>query len=108
MKGTSNHKALSGQREDTVAQDTGSTPNGKARPIRVEDSPRHFPVASDPPVLPAMIPDEVLDYYGWLFCQGGFRHLDMTFEGFLTVVALVSPCARQKLVSERTSDAFRS
>jgi hypothetical protein len=38
-----------------------------------------------------MIPDEILDYYGWVFCQGGFLNLQMTFEQFLTVVAAVSP-----------------
>ena len=37
------------------------------------------------------IPDEILDYYGWVFCQGGFLNLQMTFEQFLTVVAAVSP-----------------
>jgi hypothetical protein len=38
-----------------------------------------------------MIPDEILDYYGWVFCQGGFLNLHMTFEQFLAVVAAVSP-----------------
>jgi hypothetical protein len=38
-----------------------------------------------------MIPDEILDYYGWVFCQGGFLNLQMTFEQFLAVVAAVSP-----------------
>jgi len=38
-----------------------------------------------------MIPDEILDYYGWVFCQGGFANLQMTFEQFLAVVAAVSP-----------------
>jgi hypothetical protein len=41
--------------------------------------------------LPLLIPDEILDYYGWVFCQGGFLNLQMTFEQFLTVVAAVSP-----------------
>jgi hypothetical protein len=35
--------------------------------------------------------DEILDYYGWVFCQGGFLNLQMTFEQFLAVVAAVSP-----------------
>jgi hypothetical protein len=30
------------------------------------------PVASVEPQLPAMIPDERLDYYAWVFCQRGF------------------------------------
>jgi len=38
-----------------------------------------------------MIPDEILDYYGWVFCQGGFLNLQMTFEQFLAVVAAISP-----------------
>ena len=42
-------------------------------------------------VLPLVIPDEILDYYGWVFCQGGFLNLHMTFEQFLAVVAAVSP-----------------
>src|SRR5690242_14805606 len=55
------------------------------------DEPRRFPLVSSLPRLPLMIPDEILDYYGWVFCQGGFLNLQMTFEQFLTVVAAVSP-----------------
>jgi hypothetical protein len=53
--------------------------------------PHPFPMVSTLPRLPAVIPDEILDYYGWVFCQGGFSNLQMTFEQFLTVVAAVSP-----------------
>src|SRR5712692_4699633 len=53
--------------------------------------PHPFPVVSSLPRLPTMIPDEILDYYGWVFCQGGFLNLQMTFEQFLAVVAAVSP-----------------
>jgi hypothetical protein len=53
--------------------------------------PRPFPVVTSLPRLPVMIPDEILDYYGWVFCQGGFLNLHMTFEQFLTVVAAISP-----------------
>lgn len=60
-----------------------------AEPPHIE--PRRFPVVSSMPRLPLMIPDEILDYYGWVFCQGGFVNLQMTFEQFLTVVAAVSP-----------------
>src|ERR1700728_4621390 len=55
------------------------------------DEPRRFPLVSTLPRLPLVIPDEILDYYGWVFCQGGFLNLQMTFEQFLTVVAAVSP-----------------
>jgi len=59
-------------------------------PRRIEE-PRRFPLVSNLPRLPLMIPDEILDYYGWVFCQGGFLNLQMTFEQFLAVVAAVSP-----------------
>ena len=55
------------------------------------DEPRRFPLVSTLPRLPLAIPDEILDYYGWVFCQGGFLNLQMTFEQFLAVVAAVSP-----------------
>lgn len=61
-----------------------------ADPRRIEE-PRRFPLVSTLPRLPLMIPDEILDYYGWVFCQGGFLNLQMTFEQFLAVVAAVSP-----------------
>jgi len=56
-------------------------------------APRPFPSVSTTPRLPSMIPDEILDYFGWVFCQGGFLNLHMTFEQFLAVVAAVSPTA---------------
>jgi hypothetical protein len=54
-------------------------------------APRQFPVVSTLPRLPVMIPDEILDYYGWVFCQGGFLNMQMTFEQFLAVVATLAP-----------------
>src|SRR5690348_17683552 len=45
-----------------------------------------FPPAHGPE-LPSVSPDELLDFYAFIFCQGGFRHLGMTFEQFLSVVA---------------------
>src|SRR5271167_1967632 len=62
--------------------------DGSARHL---DEPRRFPLVTTLPRLPVMIPDEILDYYGWVFCQGGFLNLQMTFEQFLAVVAAVSP-----------------
>jgi len=59
--------------------------------VRRIEAPRRFPLVSSLPRLPVMIPDEILDYYGWVFCQGGFLNLQMTFEQFLSVVAAVSP-----------------
>ena len=52
---------------------------------------REFPIASTAPSLPLAIRDEVLDLYAFLFCQGGFRHLGMTFEQFLLVIAAFKP-----------------
>jgi hypothetical protein len=78
-------------RESTVVDgqtDPYADSNGEARSI---DEPRRFPLVSTLPRLPLMIPDEILDYYGWVFCQGGFLNLQMTFEQFLAVVAAVSP-----------------
>ena len=63
--------------------------NGLQQP----DAPRGLPFVSNLPGLPLMIPDEILDYYGWVFCQGCFLNLQMTFEQFLIVVAAVSPSA---------------
>ncbi len=37
------------------------------------------------------MPDELVDFYAFIFYQGGFRHLGMTFEQFLLVVATVNP-----------------
>src|ERR1700691_1295981 len=59
--------------------------------LRRVEEPRRFPTVSTLPRLPLVIPDEILDYYGWVFCQGGFLNLQMTFEQFLAVVAAVSP-----------------
>lgn len=65
-------------------------PEAGSEPRRL-DEPRRFPLVSTLPRLPLMIPDEILDYYGWVFCQGGFLNLQMTFEQFLAVVAALSP-----------------
>jgi hypothetical protein len=54
-----------------------------------------------------MIPDEILDYYGWVFCQGGFLNLQMTFEQFLAVVAAVSPSGLCPEYEDSTIDGRR-
>lgn len=76
-------------RESSVVSNGGSYQNDGESSPHIE--PRRFPIVSSLPRLPLMIPDEILDYYGWVFCQGGFVNLQMTFEQFLTVVAAVSP-----------------
>jgi len=54
-----------------------------------EFNAREFPESSTAPALPTLIADDVLDYYGYIFCRGGFRELKMTFEQFLLVVDLI-------------------
>jgi hypothetical protein len=62
--------------------------SGGAEPIR---EPRAFPDASTAPVLPVVIRDEMLEFYAFIFCQGGFRNLGMTFEQFMLVAAALKP-----------------
>src|SRR5216683_7873380 len=76
-------------REGSVVLDEALRTNDVDLPYL--EGPRRFPIVSSLPRLPLMIPDEILDYYGWVFCQGGFLNLQMTFEQFLAVVAAVSP-----------------
>jgi hypothetical protein len=76
-------------RETSIVMDGGIEAADEGLPHL--DTPRRFPIVSSLPRMPLMIPDEILDYYGWVFCQGGFLNLQMTFEQFLTVVAAVSP-----------------
>jgi hypothetical protein len=51
--------------------------------------PREFPCSSAIPTLPTSIPEEILDYYAFVFCQFGFAQLNMTFEQFLVVASSV-------------------
>jgi hypothetical protein len=50
-----------------------------------------FPESSTSRVLPLIIRDEMLEFYAFIFCQGDFRQLGMTFEQFLLVVAAIKP-----------------
>jgi hypothetical protein len=61
-----------------------------ARTVSVRE-PHEFPEASARPTLPVKISDELVEFYAFVFCQGGFRQLDMTFEQFLLVVAAIKP-----------------
>lgn len=79
-------------REGNIVADETPDPNIVLEALQV-GSPRPFPSVTTMPRLPLMIPDEILDYFGWVFCQGGFLNLHMTFEQFLAVVAAVSPAA---------------
>ena len=79
-------------REGNVVAENDDTANEAMEALRAAAA-RPFPSVSTTPRLPAMIPDEILEYFGWVFCQGGFLNLHMTFEQFLSVVAAVSPGA---------------
>jgi hypothetical protein len=61
-----------------------------ARQVLVRE-PRAFPEASTSPALPTTIRDEMLEFYAFVFCQGGFRQVGLTFEQFLLVAAAVKP-----------------
>jgi hypothetical protein len=62
----------------------------QSREVRARE-PRAFPEASTSPALPTTIRDEMVEFYAFVFCQGGFRQTGMTFEQFLLVVAAVKP-----------------
>jgi hypothetical protein len=79
-------------REGNVVAENDDSANEAMGALRAAAA-RPFPSVSTTPRLPAMIPDEILEYFGWVFCQGGFLNLHMTFEQFLSVVAAVSPGA---------------
>src|SRR5271168_1040368 len=53
--------------------------------------PRAFPEASTAPTLPTSIRDEMVEFYAFVFCQGGFRQTGITFEQFLLVAAAIKP-----------------
>ncbi len=50
---------------------------------------RAFPLSSNVPELPSRIPDRIIDFYAFVFCQSGFRNLGMTFEQFLAVISVI-------------------
>ncbi len=52
--------------------------------------PHEFPEAVTSRTLPVAVRDETLEFYAFVFCQGGFRHLGMTFEQFLLVAAAIN------------------
>jgi hypothetical protein len=69
-------------------------PASKTRVLRLvgnrpDLATRDFPIVEDARELPIRIPDEILDYYAFVFCQGGFHHHGITFQQFLTVVDTV-------------------
>lgn len=53
------------------------------------DDLRHYPTAFSRERQPLIIPDAILEFYAFLFCQGQYLSLGMTFEHFLLVVTSV-------------------
>jgi hypothetical protein len=53
------------------------------------DDLRDFPIASRRERKLLVIPDPILEFYAFLFCQGRYLSLGMTFEQFLIVVTSV-------------------
>jgi hypothetical protein len=70
-------------------------PSSRRRIVRIDTvlarEPRTFPESPTRPTLPMTIRDEMLELYAFIFCQGGFRQLGMTFEQFLLVAAAIKP-----------------
>lgn len=52
---------------------------------------RAFPEARARAALSNNVRDEILEFYAFVFCQGGFRQLGLTFEQFLLVAAAIKP-----------------
>jgi hypothetical protein len=50
---------------------------------------RDYPIASRRERQLLIIPDAILEFYAFLFCQGQYLSLGMTFEHFLLVVTSV-------------------
>ena len=50
---------------------------------------REYPMASRRERQLLIIPDAILEFYAFLFCQGQYLSLGMTFEHFLLVVTSV-------------------
>jgi hypothetical protein len=72
-------------------KETGCFPGFEQRDATTRWRLRDYssPVVRRP--LSLVIRDDILDYYGWVFCQGGFGSLHMTFEQFLMVIAELWP-----------------
>ena len=60
-------------------------------PPRRTETPRYFPISREVRTRDLIMRDEVLEHYAWIFCQGGFPNLAITFEQFLMVVATWRP-----------------
>ena len=69
---------------------TSRSPNIQSQAVPARE-PRAFPEAPARLALPTSIRDEMLELYVFIFCQGGFHQLGMTFEQFVLVAASIKP-----------------
>jgi len=84
-------------REERIAELTGTFPVEERTTLRIAPrlhsassfDARAFPLSSNAPELPSRIPDQIIDFYAFVFCQKGFRNLGMTFEQFLAVISVI-------------------
>lgn len=84
------------QTEDSIcASFKAIEPSSRRRIIRIGTvlarEPRAFPESPTRLTLPTTIRNEMLELYAFIFCQGGFRQLEMTFEQFLLAAAAIKP-----------------
>ena len=54
-------------------------------------SQRTYPESLTQPTLPPIISENMINQYADIFCHGGFRQMQMTFEQFLLVAATIKP-----------------
>lgn len=75
---------------ETCPVEEAARPRVVAEPIpALTFNARAFPLSSNMPQVPLRISDQTIDFYAFVFCQGGFRNLGVTFEQFLAVIAVV-------------------
>jgi len=66
-----------------------ATPAGVPSRYNAGGDVRDFPIASRRERQLLIIPDEILEFYAFLFCQGRYGSLGMTFEHFLLVLTSI-------------------
>ena len=84
-------------REERIAEPTGTFRVEERTTLRIAPrlhaassfDARAFPLSANVPELPLRIPDQIIDFYAFVFCQGGFRNLGLTFEQFLAVISVI-------------------
>lgn len=84
-------------RAERIAEPTGTLRVEEPQKVRIAPllqaassfNARAFPLSSNVPELPSRMPDRIIDFYAFVFCQSGFRNLGLTFEQFLAVISVI-------------------